>query len=108
KAALPANSTLTLAQADPATKARLSEAYGKLPLSFEANHGQTDPSVKFISRGQGYNLYLTGTEAVLQLRNADSRLRNEKTAVATHQLHHPRSASRISPSAVLRMKLLGT
>src|SRR2546421_9546693 len=57
KAALPANSTLTLAEADPATKARVSEAYGKLPLSFEANHGQTDPSVKFFSRGQGYNLY---------------------------------------------------
>ena len=42
--------------------------YGKLPLSFEANQGQADPQVKFLSRGQGYSLFLTATEAVLQLR----------------------------------------
>ena len=42
------------AQPDAATKARLNEAYGQLPLSFEANVGQTDPQVDFISRGSGY------------------------------------------------------
>jgi hypothetical protein len=42
--------------------------YGKLPLSFEANQGQTDKSVKFLSRGSGYGLYLTPTETVLTLR----------------------------------------
>ena len=41
------------------------ESYGKLPLTFEANQGQTDPHVKFISRSSGYTLYLTSTEAVL-------------------------------------------
>src|SRR2546422_798056 len=30
------------------------ETYGKLPLSFEANVGQTDDKVKFLSRGRGY------------------------------------------------------
>ena len=29
----------------------VAEAYGRLPLSFEANQGQTDGSVKFLSRG---------------------------------------------------------
>src|SRR2546428_274877 len=30
---------------------RVSDTYGKLPLFFEANQGQTDPQVKFLSRG---------------------------------------------------------
>ncbi len=37
-------------------------------LSFEVNRGQTDERVKFLSRGQGYTLFLTPTEAVLNLR----------------------------------------
>jgi hypothetical protein len=39
--------------------------YGKLPLAFEINKGQTDPQVKFLSRGSGYALFLTSDEAVL-------------------------------------------
>jgi uncharacterized protein (TIGR03437 family) len=53
-----------------ARKARLAENCGKLPLSFEANIGQADKSVKFFSRGGGYGLYLTGEEAVLALRQS--------------------------------------
>jgi len=52
----------------PAQKAQLVENYGRLPLSFEANTGQADTRVKFLSRGSGYGLYLTGEEAVLVLR----------------------------------------
>ncbi len=48
------------------------ESYGKVPLSFEANRGQTDPRVKFLSRGSGYTLFLTGDEAVLSLRSQES------------------------------------
>jgi hypothetical protein len=48
--------------------ARFVEAYGKLPLRFEANQGQTDQQVKFLARGHGYSLFLTGSEAVLELR----------------------------------------
>src|SRR5258706_8642790 len=56
-----------------ATDARVSESYGKLPLLFEANRGQTQQEVRFLSRGPGYNLYLTAHEAVLVLSkpNAD-------------------------------------
>jgi uncharacterized protein (TIGR03437 family) len=35
-------------------------------LSFEANAGQTDPRVQFLSRGNGHTLFLTSTEAVLR------------------------------------------
>src|SRR5690349_11054896 len=55
------------AQPDAATKARVKEAYGQLPLSFEANVGQADSHVDFISRGNGYTLFLTPREAVLAL-----------------------------------------
>jgi hypothetical protein len=47
---------------------RLVTTYGKLPLSFEANQGQTDRTVKFLARGRGYAMYLTGNEAVIALR----------------------------------------
>jgi hypothetical protein len=35
------------------------------PLAFEANRGQTDPRVRFVARGAGYTVFLTGTEAVV-------------------------------------------
>jgi len=39
------------------------------PLSFEANQGQTDLAVKFLSRGNGYALFLTRDSAVFKLRS---------------------------------------
>src|SRR6516164_8098982 len=57
-----------LANRSLAPQTRLLKSYGQLPLSFEANRGQTDPRVKFLSRGRGYTLFLTSTEAVLALR----------------------------------------
>src|SRR5437879_1772617 len=50
-----------------AADARVSESYGRLPLQFEQNQGQTGKDVRFLSRGPGYGLYLTGNEAVLAL-----------------------------------------
>jgi len=46
---------------------RMAANYGKIPLSFEANQGQTDPSVQFLSRCSGYSLFLTQGEVVLNL-----------------------------------------
>jgi len=64
--ALPLTATLT--PADAATQSRASQAYGTIPLSFEANQGQTDAQVNFLSRGSGYTLFLTPTNAVLDLQ----------------------------------------
>jgi len=105
KTALPVNSTPKLAEADPATNARVSEAYSKLPLSFEANHGQTDPSVKFISRGQGYHLYLTGTEAVLALRKSAAHSKDPRMPRKNATQGSAQSSE--ATQAVLRMKFLG-
>jgi hypothetical protein len=51
-----------------ADKLKVVDAYGKLPLNFEANQGQSDAQVKFLSRGSGYTLFLTSTDAVFLLQ----------------------------------------
>ena len=50
--------------------AHVREAYGKLPISFEANQGQAGGDVRFLSRNAGFNLFLTPSEAVLTLKPA--------------------------------------
>ena len=60
-----------------------------LPVSFEANRGQTDPQVHFISRGVGYTVFLTPTEAVVTLQRG-------------------RKAPAGEPRDVLRMRLVGS
>ena len=72
-------------------KTSKAETYGKLPLAFEANSGQTSDDVKFLSRGQGYTLFLTrSAEAVLVLGAPTKR------------------APGASPQSVFRMKLADT
>jgi hypothetical protein len=80
-----------------AARLHANEAYGKLPLSFEVNQGQTDTHVKFLSRGSGYSLFLTPGEAVLSLQR--SRAAGEI-----------RSDGNIGQVAndVLRLKLIGS
>jgi len=52
------------------TRPQLVASYYKLPLSFEANKGQTDARVHFLARGGGYTIFLAGDEAVLTLRKS--------------------------------------
>ncbi|HWY85842.1 MAG TPA: hypothetical protein VNX28_03905, partial [Gemmataceae bacterium] len=49
---------------------QLLQAYGQLPISFEANAGQTDAQVQYLAHGGGYALFLTSTSAVLTLNKA--------------------------------------
>src|SRR5882762_8081425 len=64
-----------------ATDPRVSESYAKLPLYFEANQGQTDKDVRFLSRGAGYSLYLTAGEAVLVLAKPDAKAHGKSVAL---------------------------
>jgi Domain of unknown function DUF11/Beta-propeller repeat len=52
----------------PHSKPDPREILGQLPLIFEPNLGQTDPQVKFLARGAGYNLFLDPTGAVLAMQ----------------------------------------
>src|SRR2546422_10158613 len=83
-----------------ATEARVSEAYGKLPLHFEANRGQTHRDVRFLARGAGYSLFLTPTEAVLTLIKPEPLARKR----AARGSSRPRGPV---TGVVLRMTLAG-
>src|SRR5947208_1008983 len=74
---------------------RVEAAYGKLPMSFELNRGQTDRKVKYLSRGAGYTLFLTQTEATVSL------YKNEPESDPISPSHHP------TLNSVVRMRLKG-
>jgi len=50
--------TLLLAWSGAVAAAAL-QPLGKLPLAFEANLGQTDPSVRFLARAAGMQVFIT-------------------------------------------------
>ena len=74
---------------DPAaTDQLLVRSFGSVPLSFEANQGQADAQVKYLSRNSAYTVFLTSTEAVMSLEGS-------------------RDHADTSMPAILRMKLIG-
>jgi Beta-propeller repeat len=88
-----------------ASKQHLAEEYGKLPLAFEANTGQTSDDVKFLSRGQGYTLFLTrNAETVLVLSASAQKETSERPPNAPPVRLKPRRES--TPPWVVRMNLL--
>ena len=58
-----------------ASAARAGDTYGRIPLSFEVNRGQTESSVNFLARGAGYTLFLRPTEAVFAFNPQSKVLR---------------------------------
>lgn len=91
-------------------------SYGSAPLFFEANQGQTDPQVKFFSRGRGYSMYLTSGGMVLALKPAETvssgnvlNLPPLTSQRATRSLMHQlERASRAQKApTVLRINLVG-
>ena len=100
----PADLQSKLSVPEASKTAAIVDGYGKLPLRFEANEGQTDPQVKFLSRGPGYDLFLTATEAVLTLRKSQSPplSKSDAPAITKDNLSAPaREASG------LRLKMIG-
>jgi hypothetical protein len=75
--------------------AKARESLGRLPMTFEANQGQTDSNVRFLAHGSGYSLALTPNEAVLSLQ------RPVKSRPGTD------SETSASAPAVVHMQLLG-
>jgi len=63
-----AGSAQASSEAPAGVNPQIAGEYGRLPLRFEANEGQTDGQVKFLARGSGFSLFLTGRDAVLSLR----------------------------------------
>ena len=97
------SSPIGASQADAKAQARILDGYGKLPLSFETNQGQTDGRVKFLSRTGGYTLFLTGDEAVLALSGSKPETNKAKIAGMIDKLLSNMDAPKAG--GVLRMKL---
>jgi hypothetical protein len=84
----------------------ISQGYGSLPLSFELNSGQTDPNVKFLSRGKAYTLFLTANEAVLTLQVP--HMEDEEQERLDFREHRRREhPSNNMENSVLRMQIAG-
>lgn len=75
--------------------ANVQASYGHLPLSFEANQGQVDPHVQFLTSGRGHQLFLTPSDAVLALRAGEA------------YQGKPSSSPPATSNSVLRMKFDG-
>jgi hypothetical protein len=62
----------------PSSPGSIDVTYARLPLHFERNQGQSGSDVQFLSRGPGYAVFLTPSEAVLILPSRESTARPEK------------------------------
>jgi hypothetical protein len=77
-------------------------ALDQLPISFEANEGQTDSQVKFLARGAGYGLFLTSNQAVLAMSpslvesSAAKSMVKKQNSVVTMQLAGSNPAAAIT------------
>ena len=85
---------------------KVTDSYGNLPLSFEANEGQFDSRVKFISRAGSHMLFLTSTEAVLKMGCSRQAARAEPAAAST--VDDPQQSATVESNVgALRMKMAG-
>jgi hypothetical protein len=88
---------------------RWAEAYGKLPMSFEENRGQTAREVRYVSHGGKYDLFLTSQEAVVALRPSGHLDFSPRHRFATLRAIHEarRNARPADRTTVLRLELEG-
>jgi beta-propeller repeat-containing protein/centrosomal CEP192-like protein len=104
----PASSLRSAAQGTnlEAARTRLLSSYGRLPLTFERNLGQSDSLVQFLAHGDGYALFLTGQEAVLRL----DVLIGKESQVTTPPAPGPAKTSQRAQksSSVVRLALAGS
>ncbi len=97
-----------LGAVDPSLSAAHLQKRASLPMSFEPNVGQTDPQVSFMSRGRGFTIFLTSTQAVLTLKGAGSTRNRHPEAGSGNSAGRHNAATTARPNpAVLRMSLAG-
>jgi hypothetical protein len=109
----PIASNHSVASAQPATqlsvaqKENVANGYGKLPLAFEANQGQTAPEVRYLAHGQSYQLFLTNQEAVLTLRQPATSGAKPSKGVSPVAARVHRKSNAALKTSVLRMHFDG-
>jgi hypothetical protein len=82
---------MLMAPARGQTQQHVVEGYGNLPWAFEINQGQAAQQVRFLSRGKGYTLFLTNSEAVMVLRDGSGSVPGAWPATWSGRLVQPTS-----------------
>ena len=77
-----------------------------LPLFFEANQGQTDSRVQFLSRSKGYTLLLTPTETILAESKTQVSARPGSSG-PFEPFQKPVVTASASSGSLIRMQLVG-
>jgi hypothetical protein len=83
------------------------DSYGKLPLSFIENQGQTAQEVRYTSHGGQYDLFLTKNEAVLALRHTkhyDLSPRHRAMTLRQIRADHKAAKAAATTTTALRMQ----
>src|SRR5947208_2004116 len=93
--------------ADPTATARVVKSFGRLLPGFEVNRGQVDAQVKFLTRGSGYTLFLTPSEAVLVLRAPDAMPAAGQALVSTAEVRMHLAGATAQPRVAGVEKLPG-
>src|ERR1039458_9589763 len=93
-------------EGDSSAAPRVSSSYEKLPVSFEANAGQTAGGVQYLARATRYTLFLTPGERVLALRASQPGSR-EPNHEPVHSALLPSRTEGAMKSAAVRMRLIG-
>ncbi len=78
--------------------------FGKIPMFFEPNIGQVNDQVKFLSRGFGYSLFLTQSEAILKLHSEKTNNKNLNSNGKNITSDENREGEKLS---VLKIKFVG-
>src|SRR5262245_34108232 len=88
------------APAPPAGAAKLSARaradFARLPLQFEANAGQADTRVRFLSRGPGYAVFLGDRDATVALRGPATGSAAPASKAVRMQLRGSREDARVA------------
>ncbi len=95
-----------------ASNQALLQSYGQLPISFEANVGQTDSQVQYLAHGSGYGLFLAATGAVLNLQTptappSSGQLGLSSVSVLGSSVSVPNSTTSDATGVALAMNLVG-
>ncbi|HXH47880.1 MAG TPA: SBBP repeat-containing protein [Terriglobia bacterium] len=93
----------------PAAGLQLREivSHNRLPLSFEVNKGQVGPQARYLARGQGFTLFLTQSDAILQLMKSAPAEQAADLTSSGFKDDRVGAGSSAGRSDVVSLKLLG-
>jgi len=98
-----ANSVTAASPNAAAGRQKAKAAFASMPLYFEVNQGQTDPSVRYLSHVGRYSLYLTDDATVLSMIAGQI---DQRPSLTTTNPRTPKNNIRLVQSAV-RIRMVG-